>query len=101
MCTLIEGRGRLLDAHRVQVGEQVVSAERILLAAGGRPWVPDIPGRELVITSDEAFHLPELPARVVVVGGGYIACEFAGIFHGLGSRNPPGISRRRGVARFR
>jgi glutathione reductase (NADPH) len=83
--TLIEGHGRLLDAHRVQVGEQVVSAERILLAAGGRPWVPEIPGHELVITSDEAFHLKQLPRRVVVVGGGYIACEFAGIFHGLGS----------------
>lgn len=82
---LIQGHGVLLDAHRVQVGERVISAERILIAAGGRPWVPEIPGKEMGITSDDAFHLPELPPRVVVVGGGYIACEFAGIFHGLGA----------------
>ncbi len=77
--------GKLLDAHHIQLEEDSVSAEKILIATGGRPWVPDIPGIEHVITSDEAFHLELLPQRVVVVGGGYIACEFAGIFNGLGS----------------
>jgi glutathione reductase (NADPH) len=84
--TLLEGHGKLLDSHRVQVGERIVSAEKILIATGGRPWVPDIPGSELGITSDEAFHLEELPEKVVVFGGGFIACEFAGIFNGLGSQ---------------
>ncbi len=83
--TLIEGRGRLTGSHEVQVGERIVTAEKILIATGGRPWVPEFAGSEHVITSDEAFHLEALPPRVVVVGGGYIACEFAGIFHGLGS----------------
>lgn len=82
---LFEERGVLVDRHTVRVGEETVTADRILVAVGGRPWVPDIPGIEHVITSDEAFHLPELPDRVAVVGGGFIACEFAGIFSGLGS----------------
>ena len=83
--TLFEEYGKFVDQHRVQVGDRIVSAERILIATGGRPWVPEIPGIEHAITSDEAFDLQELPARVAVVGGGYIACEFAGIFNGLGS----------------
>jgi glutathione reductase (NADPH) len=74
-----------IDNHQLQIGERVVSAERILIATGAHPWLPDIPGIEHAISSDEAFYLAELPARVVVVGGGYIACEFAGIFNGLGS----------------
>lgn len=82
---LFEGRGRLLDRHTVEVGGQRVSAEKILIATGGRPWVPDIPGAELGITSDEAFHLETLPGRVLIAGAGYIAVEFAGIFNGLGS----------------
>jgi glutathione reductase (NADPH) len=82
---LFEERGVLVDRHTVRLGEETVTADRILVAVGGRPWVPDIPGIEHVITSDEAFHLPELPGRVAVVGGGFIACEFAGIFSGLGS----------------
>jgi glutathione reductase (NADPH) len=82
---LYNGHGKLLDSHQVQVGEDIVSAEKILIATGGRPWTPDIPGSELSITSDEAFHLESLPQRVIVVGGGFIACEFAGIFNGLGS----------------
>jgi len=77
--------GKLLDSHRVQVGEDIVSADKILIATGGRPWAPDIPGAEHSISSDEAFHLESLPGRVIVVGGGFIACEFAGIFNGLGS----------------
>lgn len=83
--TIHRARARLLDSHRVQVGDAIIRAERILLAAGGRPWVPDIEGREWVITSNEAFHLDDLPRRVIVIGGGYIACEFAGIFNGLGA----------------
>ncbi len=82
---LLEGHGRFLDSHHVQVGERTVSADRILVATGSRPWVPEFEGSEHVITSDEAFHLPDLPGRVVIVGGGYIACEFAGIFNGLGA----------------
>ncbi len=77
--------GKLLDQHKVQVGENVITADKILIATGARPWVPDIPGVEHSITSDEAFHIASLPKRVVVIGGGFIACEFAGIFNGLGS----------------
>ncbi len=82
---LHRGRGRLLDAHTVEVDGKRVTADKILIAVGGRPWVPEIPGHELGITSDEAFHLDELPRRVLVVGAGYIAVEFAGIFAGMGS----------------
>jgi glutathione reductase (NADPH) len=81
---LIEGRARLVDPHTVAVGGRRWTAERILIATGGWPRVPDFPGREHVVTSNEMFHLPELPRRAVVVGGGYIAVEFAGILHGLG-----------------
>ena len=77
--------GKLLDSHQVQLGEDIVTAEKILIATGARPWTPEIPGAEYSITSDEAFHLESLPGRVIVVGGGFIACEFAGIFNGLGS----------------
>ena len=83
--TIFEARARLVDAHTVEVGGETVTAERILVATGGWPVVPDIPGKELAITSNEAFHLPEMPRRVVIVGGGYIAVEFAGIFHGFGA----------------
>jgi len=84
--TLIEGRGVFEDAHTVRVGERTVTAETILVATGGRPWSPDIPGIEHAITSNEVFHLERQPERVAVVGGGFIACEFAGVFNGLGSR---------------
>jgi glutathione reductase (NADPH) len=83
---LFNAHGRFIDSHHVQVGDDTISADRILVATGGRPWVPGIPGHEYAITSDEAFHLEALPERVVIVGGGYIACEFAGIFNGLGSQ---------------
>jgi glutathione reductase (NADPH) len=77
--------GKFVDSHHIQLGEDKVSAEKILIATGGHPWVPEIPGHEHSITSDEAFHLKSLPRRIIIVGGGYIACEFAGIFSGLGS----------------
>ena len=82
---LYEQRGVLDGPHRIRLGGSSVSAERILIATGGRPWRASVPGAELAITSDEVFDLPDLPRRIIVVGGGYIACEFAGIFNGLGS----------------
>lgn len=82
--TLLEGHAKLLGPNRVQVGQQEVSAERIIIAVGGWPFVPDIPGREHVIDSNDVFYLDELPDDIVIVGGGYIAAEFAGIFNGLG-----------------
>lgn len=84
--TVIEGRARIVDANTVAVGNREYSAGKILIATGGWPYIPDIPGRELAITSNEVFDLEAFPERLVVVGGGYIAVEFAGIFNGLGSR---------------
>ncbi len=81
-----DGRARLLDAHTVEVAGQKITAGTILIASGGAPVKPAIPGAELMITSNEAFHLPEMPKRIVVLGGGYIAVEFAGIFNGLGAK---------------
>lgn len=82
---VVPGRGQLLDAHTIQVGDRQVRADRILVAVGGRPVKLEIPGAELAIVSDDAFDLDALPERVLIVGGGYIAVEFAGIFNGLGS----------------
>lgn len=82
---LLEGRGVVIDEHTVQVGDKTVTAEKILIAVGGWPFLPDIPGIEHAITSNEALDLMDLPKRVVIVGGGYIAVEFAGIFNGLGA----------------
>jgi glutathione reductase (NADPH) len=81
---LKEGRGVLVDDHTVEIAGERLTAENILIAVGGRPTMPDIPGIEQVITSNEALELPKLPKRVVIVGGGYIAVEFAGIFSSLG-----------------
>jgi glutathione reductase (NADPH) len=83
--TLLEGHAALKGPHEVEVNGQSYTAEHILIATGGWPQVPDIPGREHAITSNEAFYLEQLPKRIVVVGGGYIAVEFASIFHGLGA----------------
>jgi glutathione reductase (NADPH) len=82
---LYQERGECVDSHHIRVGDQTISAEYILIATGGRPWLPEIPGIEHAISSNEAFDLEELPSRVAIVGGGFIACEFAGIFSGLGS----------------
>ncbi len=84
--SVLTGHARLIDAHTVEVEGQRYTAKHILIATGGWPQVPDIPGKELAITSNEAFFLPALPKRVLVVGGGYIAVEFASIFHGLGAQ---------------
>lgn len=84
--TLIEERATVIDAHSVEVAGRRITAETILVAVGSWPVMPREPGAEFGITSNEAFHLPELPRRIVIAGGGYIACEFAGIFNGLGSQ---------------
>ena len=81
---LIEERGVLEDAHRVRLGERCITADKVLVAVGGWPWMPDIPGIEHAISSNEALDLKSRPDRILIVGGGYIAVEFAGIFHGLG-----------------
>lgn len=85
-CTLIDGRATLVDAHTVAVGDKTYTAERILVAVGGWPNIPQFPGNEHVISSNEVFFLEEFPKRALVVGGGYIAVEFAGIFAGLGAQ---------------
>lgn len=83
---LIDGRATIVDPHTVSVNGKNYSAERILVATGGWPTYPDIPGAEHMISSNEAFYLDEFPQRVMVLGGGYIAVEFAGIFNGLGAK---------------
>lgn len=83
---LLEGHARLVGGQHVEVDGQRYSARHILIATGGWPQKPDIPGAEHAITSNEAFYLEQLPQRVLVVGGGYIAVEFASIFHGLGAK---------------
>jgi len=83
--TVLHGKGTLLNPHTVQVGEHTLTSDKILIATGGAPFMPNILGIEHAISSNEAFHLSEQPKRVMVVGGGYIAVEFAGIFNGLGS----------------
>ena len=84
-CTVFDARATLLDAHTLEVDGHCVSAARVVLATGGRPVRPDFPGQEHCIVSDDAFALQELPRRIVLLGGGYIAVEFAGIFAGLGA----------------
>ncbi|NBB81962.1 MAG: glutathione-disulfide reductase [Alphaproteobacteria bacterium] len=83
--TLIRGEARFVDAHTVEVGGERYSAEHIVIATGGRPMVPPVPGHELGITSDGFFALEEQPERVCVVGGGYIGVELAGVLRALGS----------------
>ncbi len=83
---IIEGWATLADGHTVEVEGKPYSAKNILVATGGRPSLPEIKGYELVITSDQIFDLQPFPSRLLVVGGGYIACEFASIFNGLGAQ---------------
>ena len=84
---IIEDRAVFEDAHTLRLvkSDKTVTADKILIAVGGTPFVPDIEGAELGITSNEAFHLETLPGHVVIAGGGYIACEFAQIFAGMGA----------------
>ena len=83
---VIQGRGVIKGANTVAVGEQEYTAKHILVAVGGWPYVPEFPGSEHVISSNEVFYLEDFPKRALVVGGGYIAVEFAGIFAGLGAQ---------------
>ena len=83
--TVYNARATFIDKHTLNVGGETVTARKILIATGATPVVPNFPGAELGFTSNEAFHLETLPKRVLVYGGGYIATEFAGIFHGLGA----------------
>src|SRR5690554_1692032 len=83
--TLINGHAKIVDAHTVEVEGKQYTAEHILIAVGGWPQIPDIPGREYATDSNQVFFLKEQPKRVLIIGGGYIAVEFASVFHGLGS----------------
>ena len=82
--TIFHDRAVLIDAHTLRVGDKRITADKILIATGARPQIPAVPGAEHGITSNEVFHLPTLPKHIVIAGGGYIATEFAGIFHNLG-----------------
>ena len=81
---IFETHAELVDAHTVRIGNHTITSKYILIATGSWPSVPDMPGKNHVITSNEAFFLEKLPSRAVIVGGGYIAVEFAGILQGLG-----------------
>ncbi len=83
---LIEGYARFIDSHTLEVGSQRYTAEQIVITTGGRPLLPKVPGAELGITSDGFFELDALPARVAVIGGGYIGVEIAGVLNALGSQ---------------
>ena len=83
---IIDGRANILGPNKVAVGDQQYTAEKILIATGGWPFIPEFPGNEFAISSNEVFDLETFPERLVVVGGGYIAVEFAGIFNGLGAQ---------------
>ena len=82
---LIKGRATIVDAHTVEVAGMQYTAKKLLVAVGGAPWVPTFPGSEHVITSDGFFYLEQMPQKTLVVGGGYIAVELAGILNGFGS----------------
>jgi glutathione reductase (NADPH) len=96
--THIVGGARFVDAHAVAVEGREYQSERIVIATGGRPIVPDIPGAGLGITSDGFFELEERPQRVLIAGSGYISVELAGVFNGLGSKTHV-IVRKKGVLR--
>ncbi len=83
---MLQGFAQLIDAHTIDVGENRYTAHHLLVATGGMPFVPEFAGRELGVVSDAMFDLEPFPKRLVVVGGGYIACEFASIFNGLGAQ---------------
>ncbi len=84
--TIFPARARFLDSHIIEVDGEKITAERILIAVGGRPIKPNIPGIEYALVSDDLFTLPEQPKSIVILGGGYIGSEFACIFHGLGTQ---------------
>lgn len=81
---VFEAHARLIDSHTLEVASRRLTAENILVAVGSWPFLPEVPGIEHAITSNEAFHFDRLPRRVLIAGGGYVAVEFAGILHGFG-----------------
>ncbi|KAL6007337.1 hypothetical protein ACLOJK_032834 [Asimina triloba] len=83
--TLLEGRGKVVGPHTVDVDGKLYTAKHIIISVGGRPFIPDIPGSQYAIDSDAALDLPSKPDKIAIIGGGYIAVEFAGIFNGLKS----------------
>jgi glutathione reductase (NADPH) len=83
---LLHGHGKFIDHHTIQVGNRTVTADKILIAVGGIPVRPDIPGIEHALISDDVFNLKEQPKRMVILGAGYIGCEFACIMNGLGTK---------------
>ena len=84
-CKIFEATATFIDAHTLDVGGQRITAENIVIATGGAPERPAIPGAELAIISDDTFYLPEMPKKIAIVGSGFIAVEFAGIFQALGA----------------
>jgi glutathione reductase (NADPH) len=94
----IVGHARFKDAHTVTVGDQEITADRIVISTGGQPVVPDIPGAEFGITSDGFFELEDRPERVLIAGSGYVAVELAGIFQALGSEMQL-VVRKDGIVR--
>lgn len=98
--TYIAGVARFVDAHTVAVGDTHYQADNIVIATGGQPVVPEIPGAELGITSDGFFELPERPERVLILGSGYVAVELAGVFNGLGSETTLAIRKDRVLRSF-
>lgn len=84
--TVFNARATIAGPSLIQVGDEQVQADKILIATGGWPFLPDIPGIEHTVTSNEIFDLPSFPKRILVVGGGYVAVEFAGVFNGLGAQ---------------
>ena len=83
---IVNGRAVVIEPHTVAIGNEHLTTRYILVATGGWPTIPEIPGAELAISSNEAFFLERFPSRAIIVGGGYIGVEFAGIFHGLGAK---------------
>lgn len=83
---LFRNYAKFVDPHTLEVGDRKVTADKILIAVGGYPFKPNIPGAEHALTSDDMFHLPEQPKRIAIIGGGYIGVEFACILNGLGSK---------------
>ncbi|EKQ71196.1 NADPH-glutathione reductase [Leptolyngbyaceae cyanobacterium JSC-12] len=82
---VFRSRAKFIDPHTIDLGDKKVTADKVLIAVGGRPFLPNILGIEHAITSDDIFHLKEQPKRMVILGGGYIGCEFACILNGLGT----------------
>lgn len=95
---IIRGSASFTSNGNVQVNGQEITARNILIAVGGQPYIPDIPGREYCIDSDGFFNLNELPRKVAVIGAGYIAVELAGVLNGLGSETTI-FCRKEGVLR--